>query len=520
MQAFSREIELKLVFDPADAGRLKRHLGRTFGRQARPRQTLVSVYFDTPDLRLHEAGISLRVRRIGRGMVQTIKSVNGAAAGLFDRGEWEQPINRAQPDLTAVQDTPLAPLLNGRGPEALRPVFETRVRRAVYQVAAEESVIAIAFDEGDVDTGQDCAPVSELEFELLSGESAELFRLARTLTGVVPLRFAVQSKSDRGYALMEGEPHPVAWASEVHLDPAMSCADAFRVIAHNGLRQLAANEPAVREGRPNALHQMRIGLRRARAAMSLFRDIVGDSEHDRIKAGLKWLAGTLGPARDLDVFMADVLVPLRTEHPDHPGLADICHDIEVRRLRAYADAVAACCSDRYQAVLLDTMEWIESGPWRTGDDPLLRTRREQAITALAGDELARRRRKIIKGGRSLRDCSPEKRHELRIRGKKLRYATEFFADAFPGKRNTRRRNAVLAALKDLQEALGGLNDIATREQLAEKIAAEGRGDEQAARKRAFAAGMIVGRQHARHAELLAAAERAYANIADGKAYWS
>jgi CHAD domain-containing protein len=228
----------------------------------------------------------------------------------------------------------------------------------------------------------------------------------------------------------------------------------------------------------------------------------------------------LGAARDLDVFNADVLVPLREEHPDHPGLADICHDIEVRRRRAYAEAVAACRSERYQSVLLDTMEWIESGPWRTDADALLHTRREQPITALAADELSRRRRKIIKAGTSLRECSAEERHELRIRGKKLRYAVEFFADAFPGKRNTRRRNALLTALKDLQEALGGLNDIATREELAEKIAAEGRGDEQAARKRAFAAGMIVGRQHARHAVLMDAAERAYANIADSKAFWT
>jgi CHAD domain-containing protein len=300
----------------------------------------------------------------------------------------------------------------------------------------------------------------------------------------------------------------------------MTCAEAFRVIAHNGLRQLAANEPAVREGRPDALHQMRVGLRRVRAAMSLFRNIVADSERERIKQGLKWLASTLGPARDLDVFTADVLVPLHEEHPDHLGLGDICHDIEVRRRRAYADAVSACCSDRYQAVLLDTMEWIESGPWRTGDDALLGTRRDQPITALAADELARRRHKIIKAGKKLRESSAEERHRLRIRGKKLRYATEFFADVFPGKRNARRRDAMLVALKDLQGALGGLNDIATREQLAEKIAAEGRGDEHTARKRAFAAGMIVGRQHARHAALMDAAERAYGNIADGKAYWT
>jgi hypothetical protein len=78
---------------------------------------------------------------------------------------------------------------------------------------------------------------------------------------------------------------------------------------------------------------------------------------------------------------------------------------------------------------------------------------------------------------------------------------------------------LLAALKDLQDTLGGLNDIATRERLAETIAAENHGDDEATRKRAFAAGMIVGRQHARHAALLDAAERAYARIADSKAYW-
>jgi inorganic triphosphatase YgiF len=520
MQMASREVELKLAFDPSDLGRLKRHLGRTLGRQAQ-RRTLVSVYFDTPDFRLREAGLSLRVRRIGRRRVQTIKSVDGGAgAGLFDRGEWEQPISRPQPDLTAVADTPLAPLLNGRGPESLRPVFETRIRRAIYQATDEDTTIAVALDQGDVDTGQDRTSLCELEFELLNGDRSELFRLARTLAAIVPLRMAVQSKSDRGYALIEGEPHPVAWAAEIHLDPTMSCEDAFRVVAHNGLRQLAANEPAVRDGRPEALHQMRVGLRRVRAAMSLFRDIVADSERGRVRDGLKWLAGVLAPARDLDVFMADSLIPLREEHPDHAGLGDICHDIEVRRLRAYADALAACRSERYQNVLLDTMEWIESGSWRGDGDALLQARREQPITALAADELARRRRKIIKAGKNLRDSSAEERHELRIRGKKLRYAVEFFAGAFPGKRNTRRRNALLGALKDLQEALGGLNDIATREQLAEEIAAESRGEAQMARKRAFAAGMIVGRQHARHGALMDAAERAYGNIADSKAFWT
>ena len=146
-------------------------------------------------------------------------------------------------------------------------------------------------------------------------------------------------------------------------------------------------------------------------------------------------------------------------------------------------------------------------------------RRDQPIAALAADELSRRRRKIIKAGKNLRDCTPQQRHQLRIRGKKLRYATEFFAGVFPRKRSIRRHADLLSALKKLQDALGGLNDIATRAKLALAIAQDGDGDSQAIRERAFAAGMIVGLQDGRRARLLTAAERAFAGVAAAKPFW-
>ncbi len=62
----------------------------------------------------------------------------------------------------------------------------------------------------------------------------------------------------------------------------------------------------------------------------------------------------------------------------------------------------------------------------------------------------------------MRALDPGKRHKLRIRAKRLRYATEFFAATFPGKDKDARREKSLSALKDLQDALGELNDIATR----------------------------------------------------------
>ena len=133
--------------------------------------------------------MSLRVRRVGRRIVQTVKAIDGVNSGLFDRGEWEHPIGRTQqPDFAAMHDTPLAPLLDGRGPEALRPIFESRVRRTVYCFDSDGSQLAVNLDQGEVDTGQAKSPVCELEFELLHGDAAALFSTARALAQEVPLQ--------------------------------------------------------------------------------------------------------------------------------------------------------------------------------------------------------------------------------------------------------------------------------------------------------------------------------------------
>src|SRR6516165_12134603 len=66
--------------------------------------TLVSVYFDTDKLKLRNKGLSLRVRRIGRRHVQTIKRESGESAAL-----WEHPISGRQPDLDFAQDAALGP---------------------------------------------------------------------------------------------------------------------------------------------------------------------------------------------------------------------------------------------------------------------------------------------------------------------------------------------------------------------------------------------------------------------------
>jgi len=75
------------------------------------------------------------------------------------------------------------------------------------------------------------------------------------------------------------------------------------------LNQIVNNHGALTKGDPEGVHQMRVGLRRLRAAMSLFAALLGDRQTAAIKNELKWLAGELGPARELDVLVSRVVTP-------------------------------------------------------------------------------------------------------------------------------------------------------------------------------------------------------------------
>jgi len=119
--------------------------------------------------------------------------------------------------------------------------------------------------------------------------------------------------------------------------------------------------------------------------------------------------------------------------------------------------------------------------------------------------LERCRRKILKRGTRLAELDPIRRHRVRIQAKKLRYASEFFGSAFSGKKAARRRKELVAALKQLQDRLGDLNDISVHEGLTERLAITpndvGKRKFPPANK-AFAAGRLSGREEARSFSVL------------------
>jgi CHAD domain-containing protein len=301
----------------------------------------------------------------------------------------------------------------------------------------------------------------------------------------------------------------------------MSAGHAFTLIGRACLRHLVANVPAMIGRDCNAVHQMRVALRRLRAAISLFSAVVADDRTEAIKTELRWFAKELGPARDLDTLLFEVIGPMRKQHAKEPGLASISNMFTRKRLKSYRQAQQAVQSTRFRTLVLDTSEWVEAGPWSTTEDASRRARREIPIEIYAAEQLSHRCKRIRRRGTRINHQDPQQLHRLRIQVKKARYATEFFSGAYHGKKSAKQCKKIRSSLMQLQNCLGKVNDIVTHKALfTDIIESHARGlTKEQSRHRAFAAGLIIGHQQAQVEKLLDRARKAHSRFARAKAFW-
>ena len=282
------------------------------------------------------------------------------------------------------------------------------------------------------------------------------------------------------------------------------------------LKQIINNEAALIRGDPEGVHQMRVGLRRLRAAMSLFAVLLRDQQTAAMKAELKWLVGRLGPARELEVLVKRVAAPMKSQRRRWGGMPSLSRKLAERRDAALTRAQDAVKSSRFGALTLDTTAWLQAGLWTSPEDDLVRDRGDLPIAVFAVEQLTRPWRKVRKKGKALAQLDERSRHKLRIQAKKLRYAVEFFASLFARKRALKRRKQFLDALGRLQDGLGDLNDIAVHEK---RIAAIGIPHQRSNPNRAFAAGLLTGLEDARIEAAMTVATEAYTDFAKVKPFW-
>lgn len=493
-----REIELKFLLDPDQVEAVLPLLA------GGDRDDLAAVYFDTPDQRLAGTGFGLRVRRSGKGRVQTLKAAATVEGG---RSEWEWPVTGDQPDPALLAGTPGA---LGDG-EALVPVFAVWVERLTRRVEHQGADIELALDRGEVIAGDRTTPVLELELELKAGTPAALFDLARGLMETAPLRLSTVSKAERGYRLAAGDGalRPRHVSPDLETDAAAG--RVFQAVATAGLAHLAAGAESLRSTPgPEGVHQVRVAVRRLRAHMSTFGPVIAGAGADDIKARLKWLARELDEARDLDVFIADVWRPAAAAHHDLTGMAAFGRALLSGQTRAYGRVAAAIDSAAFRRLMLDATAWAQLGDWTTAEANA--PRRDSPARDFVSHRLDRRRRRILKAGRRLADLDRADRHRVRIQAKILRYAVEDLGALFTD--HPRRRERLTAALKALQDSLGALNDLGFSATLARDVALAARAEEAA-----LAAGWLTGERSTQEAALLKAARADIRAFARARGFW-
>lgn len=517
------ETELKLRGDTADLERLWQAPPLREPAAAAPRVKLLeNVYYDTADFRLRKHGLAFRVRRDSERFIQTVKTGDTAASAVMRRGEWQGEVPSAEPQPDLVKDPELRAALGLLLPGELRPVFTTRVRREIVELNGTDSlgrlrVIEAAFDRGEIEAAGAREPLAEIELELREGSPAALFDLALALQDVALAQVETRSKSARGYALATGRGPAWVRADPLDLAAAMTVDDALAAVLGSCLRHWTVNEAAALDGSdPEGVHQMRIGLRRFRSALTVFGALLPAQQSDWLKEEVRWALNALGPARDWDVFLAGLLAPLEAARPGDADLAALRDVAQERQAQAYRQLREALASPRYTRFLLRYGGWLEARGWRAA---ALAAAQEaalaQPIVALADRLLAKRHRQVLKRGKGFAKLATAERHELRIAVKKLRYTTEFFRSLYPAKHS----KGYLAALRDLQESLGHLNDVAVAEHLLASLSgkpARGR----SARRLERAIGMVLGWYDRALLDVEPELRRTWKSFAATKPFWS
>src|SRR5438067_3282702 len=402
------ETELKFALSSDARERIERRLG-TGAERANKTHHDHSVYFDTSDLALKDAGSTLRVRHRSSSnrFVQTVKS--RASSGL-QRDEWEWPVDGERPELKYLSEVPGLPSALRRLDLTLEPVFETDVDREVEIVVPDEGAkVELAFDHGVIAAGAKREPLSELELELKEGPVDSLLRLGLDFLRDAPLSLMSESKADRGYRLYDGSLPQATKAPAVELDADADVRSAFPLLLAAALDHLMVNQPAaIRGEQVEGVHQMRVAIRRLRSLLMLFEPCLEPCTASRFEAELKRLGQVLGAARDWDVFVTETLPAITEDGADRHWIGMLRDRAGEKRHAAHQAATKAILESEFARFVLALSAWS-----RCGDVAFRDGEADRRLAELAPEVLERLASKALKRAAESDADDPQSLHAQR-----------------------------------------------------------------------------------------------------------
>ena len=437
---------------------------------------LRAQYFDTKASDLAKAGVALRLRQEGRRWVQTLKMPGTHRLEKIE-------INTARPgpslDLAVYAGTPAQRLIN-KHQAALAVVYETNVRRVFRRIRTAAGMVEVALDQGQILSGDLTLPVSEVEFELMSGRPHAIFLLGLKWLNTYGLVLDLRSKAERGTRLAAlaktlanlGEVNDPAssaararavasfWEprgiSEVKLRNNMTCDQALGAIAGECIEQMARNAAVLAEidttglyqaGKPEHTHQLRVGMRRLRSAWSLFQKLA-TLPPEPWREELKTHFAALGSSRDDDVLRETVMPELSAA--GQPPL-------DLTRGQTDTMSASLTASPAFQGWLVELLAWtIGAHPLQSDAcSPVVTQHAKTPLGAVLAKQLHQWHQKVLTNGLRFDKLPIESQHDLRKRAKRLRYGLQFAQSLLPAKKLSGYRRE----LGKIQDILGEMNDL-------------------------------------------------------------
>jgi CHAD domain-containing protein len=421
-----------------------------------PDKTLRATYYDTADARLARAGVSLRYRSGETGKPPWTAKLPTAGPGTRDEISRYGSPKDMPAELVALltayhRGAPMAPAVTIR---TLRRAYELRDRSGSVQVEVADDTVSV------LDGRKVISQFREIEVERMDGGDKLMDKVEHALLAAGAMRGAFRPKHARAMGTRaNGGPD---LAPPQSLTAKASAADVIVAALRKHVSKIFQADPyaRMREALPDGdtpVHQMRVGCRRLRSDLRTFKPLLEPEWADNLRAGAGWLAGVLGAARDAEVLRArlhrtaaaDPVAPI-----DPAALARIDAELAVRHEDALQALDEALASERY-VTLLDV--FVEAAR-----APRLGTAAQQPATTAMTRLVGRPWQRLAVSGRDrvgAGDLDPlgrdEDWHDVRIRGKRARYAVEAVAKLLGGE-----AAALADALTDVQELLGEHQDAA------------------------------------------------------------
>src|SRR5918997_278067 len=514
--------EVEWQFDGADLARVEGWLGEGHEGlgifvESGEEKELTDVYHDTADWKLYRAGYALRIRGLGpRRSEATIKSLASAASSddARRRREISEPLRGEEPGalLNKKKLGPVGEHLRAlSGSRELRPLFEVHTRRRTFDLfevqtgSADGSLGEIvqdaagnirreavgsrlgeaALDETEIPLGDEPVRFSRVEVEAeVSDTDASLDLLkefARAMEEEFGLRPATASKYELGLLAKGLDPERDLDLGPVAVKKNLSVGEvAFRVLRRQ-YAAMRAHEDGSRLGEdPEELHDMRVATRRVGSALKFFEDALPE-EAGHLREELKFFAGVLGEVRDLDVQIEQLGTWIsEADEEDREPLSKTVNVLEKWRAAAREALLEYLDSGRYERFESSFADFLQRGPTAEGYAG-------EPVRVVAPDLLSKPHRKWYKAAERVEETShPEEYHDLRKKGKRLRYALEFLSGVY-GEKAT---GKIVKPLKELQDELGRHQDLIVSGDLLKQLATD---NQRLLSRTAFAMGALAER---------------------------